>query len=94
MARHSKSDLWEVLQQGHEGDLRFQASCGKLTMEGKRLDAPSSPLRTWIPDGYGDKGFQATELIFPTVGCWEVTGKVANASLPFVTQVIKVAERK
>ncbi len=63
MARHSKSDLWEVLQQGHEGDLRFQASRGKLTMEGKRLDAPSSPLRAWIPDGYGDKGFQATELI-------------------------------
>jgi hypothetical protein len=66
---------------------------GKLTIEGKRLDAPAPPLRASIPDGYGDTGFQATALIFPTVGCWEVTGKVGNGkSLTFVTQVIKVAK--
>jgi len=52
------------------------------------------PLRARIPDGYGDTGFQATALIFPTEGCWEVTGKVGEASRTFVTRVVKVGERK
>jgi hypothetical protein len=41
-----------------------------------------------IPSGYGDSGFQATGIIFPTEGCWEVTGRVGEASLTFVTLVI------
>jgi len=73
----------------------WRGTPGKLTIEGKRLDAPALPLRAWIPEGYGDIGFQATMLIFPTVGCWEVTGEVGNSkSLTFVTQVIRIAERK
>lgn len=64
---------------------------GKLTIQGKRLDAPA-PLGAHIPEGYGDTGFQATGLFFPTEGCWEVTGKVGNASLTFVTRVVKVGE--
>jgi hypothetical protein len=63
---------------------------GKLAIRGRRLDAPAAPLRADIPDGYGDIGFQATALIFPTPGCWEVTGKVGNAELTFVTRVLKV----
>jgi hypothetical protein len=61
---------------------------GKLTIEGHRLDAAASPLRAVIPEGYGDSGFQATGIIFPTEGCWEVTGKVGQSSLTFVTLVI------
>jgi len=60
---------------------------GRLEIEG-RVDAPAPPLRAHIPDGYGDRGFQATGLIFPTTGCWEVTGRVGNASLTFVTLVL------
>lgn len=63
---------------------------GALTIEGKRLDAPAPPLRSYIPDGYGDTGFQATSIIFPTEGCWEVTGKVGESALTFVTRVVKV----
>lgn len=63
---------------------------GKLTITGKRLDAPAPPLRADVPDGYGDTGFQATALIFPTEGCWQVTGKVGSTSLTFVTRVIRV----
>lgn len=62
---------------------------GKLTIEGRRLDGGAPPLGARIPDGYGDIGFQATSLIFPTVGCWEVTGRVGDASLTFVTRVVK-----
>ncbi|PYV41517.1 MAG: hypothetical protein DMG06_16860 [Acidobacteria bacterium] len=34
----------------------------------------------------------ATALIFPTPGCWEVTGRVGQGSLTFVTQVGKIGE--
>jgi hypothetical protein len=67
---------------------------GKLTIHGRRLDAPAPPLRAYIPEGYGDTGFQATGLIFPTEGCWEVTGQVADTRLTFVTRVVRVGERK
>jgi len=67
---------------------------GQLSIQGRRLDAPAPPMRAYIPHGYGEKGFQATGIIFPTEGCWEVTGKVADASLRFVTRVIKVQETK
>jgi hypothetical protein len=63
---------------------------GKLIIEGKRLDRASPPLRAHIPEGYGDTGFQSTALIFPTAGCWEVTGRVGDASLTFVTRVIQI----
>ena len=60
---------------------------GKLTIQGRRLDADGSPLRAWIPEGYGDIGFQATGVIFPTPGCWEVTGRVQETRLTFVVHV-------
>jgi hypothetical protein len=63
---------------------------GLLTIEGRRLDAEAPPLRADIPDGYGDSGIQSSALIFPTEGCWEVTGRVGDATLTFVTRVTKV----
>ena len=61
---------------------------GPLTIEGHRLDAEAEPLRADIPDGYGDTGYQVSALIFPSTGCWEVTGRVGDASLTFVTEVV------
>ncbi len=63
---------------------------GQLMIEGRRLDAVAPPLRADIPDGHGDSGVQASALIFPTEGCWEVTGRVGDAALTFVTRVTKV----
>ena len=64
---------------------------GKLTLEGRRLDGAAPPLRAFIPVNrmYGH-GFQPSSLIFPTPGCWEVTGRVGDASVTFVTQVVKI----
>jgi hypothetical protein len=76
------------------GWLRGEGLRGKLTIHGKRLDASAPPLRASIPEGYGDTGFQATAVIFPTEGCWEVTGQVADTRVTFVTRVIKLAEPK
>jgi hypothetical protein len=63
---------------------------GRLRITGRRLDAPAPPLRSAVPGGYGDRGFQATYLIFPTAGCWEVTGSVGQSSVTFVTKVVKI----
>ncbi|HEV2124314.1 MAG TPA: hypothetical protein VGW38_16290 [Chloroflexota bacterium] len=69
----------------------YRYARGKPTIEGRRLDAPAPPLRADIPEGYSG-GFQPMYLIFPTAGCWEVTGRVGGASLTFVTLVVKVGE--
>ena len=65
---------------------------GQLTIEGRRLDATAPPVRAEVPSGYGDRGFQATYVIFPTPGCWEVTGRVGEASVTFVTRVVKIGD--
>ena len=65
---------------------------GQLRVEGRRLDAPATPLRAEVPNGYGDLGFQATSLIFSMPGCWEVTGHVSDASVTFVTNVVKIGD--
>jgi hypothetical protein len=66
----------------------FRYKPGKLTIEGRRLDAPAPPLEAWVPDGYGDRGFQVSGLTFPTAGCWEITGRLGDASLTFVVIVV------
>ncbi|MEJ7748511.1 MAG: hypothetical protein WKF56_04360 [Candidatus Limnocylindrales bacterium] len=67
---------------------------GDVEISGQRLDALAQPALGSIPDGYGDQGFQATSVIFPTTGCWEVTysvvdkdGKLRGQTLEFVVSV-------
>jgi len=61
---------------------------GELTISGRRLDEPAPPLKG-DTSGYGESGFNASGITFPTDGCWEITGTVANkGSLTFVVQVI------
>ena len=68
----------------------WRAVTGTLRIEGRRLDGPAAGLTaTDVPDGYGVTGFQASAVTFPTEGCWEVTGRVGEASLTFVTLVLK-----
>jgi hypothetical protein len=57
-----------------------------LEVTGRRLDGDAPPLTAQIPDGYGDH-FQASGLIFPTAGCWEVTARAADSTLTFVNTV-------
>lgn len=64
---------------------------GQLQISGHRLDASAPRARAYIYD-YGDIGFQPIYLVFPTPGCWEITGHVADASLTFVATVEKVGE--
>jgi hypothetical protein len=63
---------------------------GRLVITGRRLDAAAPPLRADIPSGYGDSGFIATAINFPTAGCWRVNGKQGTARLTYVVKVIKL----
>ena len=68
-----------------------RVSRGRLTIDGRLVDAAGPPLRADVPAGYGEDGFQATALIFPTPGCWQVTGHVGKAdALTFVIRVVKI----
>jgi hypothetical protein len=67
----------------------WRAVPGGLRITGRRLDGPAPPLRADVPAGYGQTGFQASGVDFPTEGCWEVTGAVAEATLSFVTFVVR-----
>lgn len=73
-------------------DMKFgwRGVSGRLSIQGRRLDAPAPRLRAEVSDGYGDRSFQASGVIFPTGGCWEITGLVAQARSTFVRFVIKV----
>jgi hypothetical protein len=67
----------------------YQFVPGKLTIEGRRLDAPAPPLQASMVDGYGDVGFHPTGLTFPSDGCWEITGQVEGwPSLTFIVLVV------
>ncbi len=74
---------------------------GQVVIEGHRLDAYAPPLKSIVgccygdntaaPDCcYGDTGFTPSALIFTSEGCWEVTGRVNNHQLTFVTLVVKL----
>lgn len=83
-------------QWGEDGSLDWKMGWyrgvrGKLTVTGRRLDASALPAQGHYDiEGYGDIGFQAGGIHFPSEGCWEITGRVGEASLTFVTLVIRV----
>ena len=62
---------------------------GQLQVEGRRLDAAGPPLEVIPPYG-GKDHLWNTGLLFPTVGCWEVTGRAGDATLTFVTEVVSL----
>ena len=66
----------------------YRLTSGFLTITGRRLDA-SAPPASGQASGYGLTGFNASGVIFPTEGCWQVTGRVGRVALTFVTFVIK-----
>jgi hypothetical protein len=58
-----------------------------LKITGRRLDSPAPPLAAdhatngWI---HRDQPYMVVAVNFPTLGCWEVTGRYENQELTFV----------
>ena len=64
----------------------FRPTGTTLEITGQRLDAHAPPLEAHVPCCYPTR-FQATGVIFPTQGCWEVTARAADSVLSFVVKV-------
>lgn len=64
----------------------FRPAGETLTITGHRLDADAPPMEAHVPCCYPTQ-FQATGLIFPTEGCWQVDATAAAESLSFVVWV-------
>lgn len=64
----------------------FRPAGATLEITGQRLDAQAPPLKAQVPCCYPTR-FQATGLVFPTRGCWEVTARAADSHLSFVVWV-------
>ncbi len=66
---------------------------GTLLVKGRRLDGSAGPARAYIPHSYDDYvGGMSLFLLFPTPGCWEITGTLADKSLTFVVDVQKIGD--
>lgn len=64
----------------------FRPEGADLQITGQRLDAQAPALEARVPCCYPTR-FQATGLMFPTGGCWEVRAKAADSELSFVVMV-------
>jgi hypothetical protein len=64
----------------------FRPAGTTLEITGRRVDGQAPPLDAHVPCCYPTR-FQATGLIFPAEGCWEVTAKAAESELSFIVEV-------
>jgi hypothetical protein len=76
------------LRAGEEGNKVgwFRPAGAELEITGQRLDGQAPPLEFHAPCCYPIR-FQASGLVFPTQGCWEVTARAAESELTFVVWV-------
>lgn len=66
----------------------YRVAPGQVVIRERRLDQPGITAGSAAPLGYGDTGFQPSGLIFPSGGCWEITGRSGEATLTFVMLVV------
>jgi len=79
---------WDAtrLREGWNKVLWIRPQGTELRVSGRRLDAVAPPLTARIPCCY-PTGFQATGLIFPSSGCWEIKATAGSSELTFVVEV-------
>ena len=61
-----------------------------LTVTGRRLDGPAPPLMAWPATNAFAADIQSAMLVgvdFPTLGCWEVTGRYQDHELSFIVWI-------
>jgi hypothetical protein len=68
---------------------RDEGVVGNLVITGRSLHREGLGMTGEVPEGSGGEGFQASALVFPEPGCWEVTATAGSASMTFVTEVVR-----
>jgi hypothetical protein len=58
---------------GYLGKGRGPGVHGAVHIHGREL-ALGLPVGASVPGGYGDTGFQASGIVFPSAGCYQITG--------------------
>jgi hypothetical protein len=88
---NADSTIWALKQPWRAGSLLKTAWIkpigSTLRVTGRRLDEEAPPLQFSIPADYSG-GFQASRLMFPTVGCWEVRAIAGRSTLTFLTSIL------
>lgn len=65
----------------------FSGGSSELTVRGERLDAPSPPMRV-LGVHWGGQGSWASAIVFPSEGCWRISGRVRDVTLSYVVKVV------
>jgi hypothetical protein len=101
---HGNGKLWVYLSEGKlmieprtDGTLRWKfgwwtSAPGQLTIRGRRLDAAGKPLKSDVSSPPGMPRFHPSTVIFPTPGCWQITGRANGSELTFVVEVESVSK--
>lgn len=64
----------------------FRPGGATLEITGQRIDGEAPALESHVSCCYPTR-FQASGLVFPTEGCWEVTAKAEDRELSFVVWI-------
>ena len=64
----------------------FRPAGEELIVTGQRLDGTAASLDAHLPCCYPTR-FQASSLVFPTAGCWEITARAEKKELTFTIWV-------
>jgi hypothetical protein len=66
---------------------------GTLSVQGRRIDARSAPMDVldvnWGYNTSNGRGGWASAVVFPSEGCWKITGRVEDVSLSYVVKVVR-----
>lgn len=72
----------------------YRTMPGEVIFEGRRIgeagEVDHLDSLGESADGYGETGFHPVGLVFPGQGCWEVTARIGETQMTFVTLVIWV----
>ena len=79
-----RSDGWIYAKQGW-----WRSVHGELRVVGQRLDRAAPKLQANVPSGYGIVGFEPVALLFPSMGCWKVTGSIGDKRLVYVVRLAR-----
>ncbi len=74
---------WAARQEGQKVGW-WRGVTGQLKVSGRSLDGTSKPLQADILAGYGNYGFQSSNITIPTAGCWEIRARVGSHTFRFV----------